>query len=229
MKTLTPTFAGVMTLALMSLTTQAADKVQLEGAKVGHWTMDYDAAVKLAAQKKLPLMLNFTGSDWCGWCKLMDENVFAKPEWQKFAAQNAILVTLDFPKDKSIVPEKYVSRNEQLKNQFKVEGYPTYVILESDGKTQIGQLGAGQDKTPKSFIAEFQGVIKTSPAGIAAYIKENPSKATAFKKAIAEVEASKKELMDWIATRPERNEANTKKFEQFQKQIQAATDKLAAF
>jgi len=56
-----------------------------------------------------------------------------------------------------------------------------------------------------------------------------PAKAAAFKKAIAEVEASKKKLMDWIATRPERNEANNKKFEQFQQQIKAAADKLAAF
>ena len=59
-------------------------------------------------------MLNFTGSDWCGWCKLMDKEVFAKDEWKTFAAENVVLVTLDFPKDKSIVPEKYVARNKEL-------------------------------------------------------------------------------------------------------------------
>ncbi len=229
MKTLASTITGVVAGILLSSPAQAASEVQLDGAKVGHWTMDYDAAVKLAAEKKLPLLLNFTGSDWCGWCKLMDKNVFAKQEWKEFAADNVVLVTLDFPQDSSIVPEKYVARNEQLKNQFQVQGYPTYVILDSDGETQIGQLGAGRDKTPATFIAEFKEVIKTSPAGIAAYIKENPGKADAFKKAIAEVEASKKELMDWIATRPERNEANNKKFEEFQQQIKTATDKLAKF
>ena len=216
-------------MALMVLATQGADKVQLDGAKVGHWTMDYDAAVKLAAEKKLPLILNFTGSDWCGWCKLMDKNVFAKPEWQKYAAKNAVLVTIDFPKDKSIVPEKYVARNSKLQGDFGVKGFPSYVILESDGKTKIGQLGAGQEKTPKSFIAEFKDVVKMSPAGITAFIKENPGKAPAFKKAVADAETSKKALMDWIATRPERNEANNKKFEKFQKDIKAATDKIAAF
>ncbi len=229
MKILTTTIAGIITLALMTLSTQAADKVQLDGAKVGHWTMDYDAAVKLAAEKKLPLILNFTGSDWCGWCKLMDKNVFAKSEWQKFAAKNAVLVTIDFPQDKSIVPEKYVARNSKLQGEFGVQGFPSYVILDSDGKTKIGQLGAGQDKTPKSFIAEFETVVKTSTAGIAAYIKKNPAKAPAFKKAIAEAQASKKELMDWIATRPERNDANNKKFEEFQKKIQDTDAKVAAF
>ncbi len=229
MKNLKTTLTGIIAGSLLVLAAQAGDKVQLEGAKVGEWTMDYDAAVKLAGEKKLPLLLNFTGSDWCGWCKLMDKSVFAKEEWLKFAAGNTLLVTLDFPKDKSIVPEKYVERNNALKDEFAVRGYPTYVILDSDGKTKIGQLGAGRDKTPESFIAEFKGAMKTSDAGIAAYIKEHPDKADAFKKAIEDVRTSKKELKDWIATGPERNDENNKKFEQFQKQIKEAAAKLAEF
>lgn len=219
----------MIAISLMVLNTQAKDEVQLEGAQVGKWTMDYDAAVKLAGEKNLPLILNFTGSDWCGWCKLMEKSVFSKREWQEFAAENALLVTLDYPKDKSIVPKKYVARNNKLKNQFAVRGFPTYVILESDGNTKIGQLGAGRDKTPKSFISEFKGVVKTSEAGIAAYINENPGKADAFKKAIADVNASKRKLKDWIATRPERNDKNKSLFDKFQKKIQSATDKLARF
>ena len=65
-QTLKTTITGVITGALMMLATQAGDKVQLEGAKVGHWTIGYAAVVKLASEKNLPLMLNFTGSDWCG-------------------------------------------------------------------------------------------------------------------------------------------------------------------
>ena len=127
-----------LVMGAVALSAQAADKVELEGAKVGVWTMDYDAAVKLAGEKKLPLMLNFTGSDWCGWCKLMDKGVFAQDEWKKFAAKNVLLVTLDFPKDKNIVPEKYVSRNKELQKQFGVRGFPTYVVLDSDGKSKLG-------------------------------------------------------------------------------------------
>ena len=104
------TTLGLVTAGALSLSlgesAHASDSVQTEGAKVGHWTMDFDAAKKMAAEKNLPLMLNFTGSDWCGWCKLMDKNVFAEKEWQDYAGENALLVTLDFPKDKSIVPEK---------------------------------------------------------------------------------------------------------------------------
>ena len=68
---------GLAAGALM-MSAQAADKVELEGASVGVWTMDFDAAVKLAGEKKLPLILNFTGSDWCGWCKLMDKNFWVR-------------------------------------------------------------------------------------------------------------------------------------------------------
>lgn len=220
-------FAGALSLAAQNK--EAEEAVQTEGAKVGHWTMDFDAAKKVAADKKLPLLLNFTGSDWCGWCKLMDKGVFAKDEWKKYAGENVVLVTLDFPKDKSIVPGKYVERNNDLKTKFAVRGYPSYVILDSDGETKIGQLGAGRDKTPESFIAEFEAVVRLSPANVEAYVKENPDKADAFKAAIKGVDDAKKALSDWIKTRPERNEENTKKFEAFQKAIKAAQDELSKF
>ena len=228
MKVLNPTLAGLLFGAFV-LSAQAEDKVQIDGAEAGVWTMDFDAARKVAAEKKLPMILNFTGSDWCGWCKLMDKEVFAKEDWKKFAADNTMLVTLDFPKDKSIVPEKYVERNTKLKEEFGVGGYPTYVILDSDGKTKIGQLGAGKGKTPASFIDEFQGAVRMSPASVAAYIKANPDKADAYQAAIAEEKAVKKELTDWIATKPERNEENTKKFKEFQARIKAASEKVKSF
>jgi len=228
MKSIQIALAGLASAAL-TLSVQAEFTVATEGAEVGKWTQDFEAAKKLAGEKKLPMLMNFTGSDWCGWCKIMDKNVFAEEEWQKYAAENAVLVTIDFPKDKNIVPENFVGRNKELQKQFGVGGFPTYVILESDGETKIGQLGAGREKTPASFIAEFKGAIKTSPAGIEAYVKANPDKADAFKAAIAGRDAAVKELEQWIETDPERNEENNKKFAAFQEKIQQAEDKLAEF
>lgn len=226
------TTLGAFLFGALTLTSQAedaAETVQIDGAKVGQWTMDFDAAKELAAEKKLPMLLNFTGSDWCGWCKLMDKNVFAKAPWQEYAANNVLLVTLDFPKDKSIVPEKYVKRNDELKQQFGVRGYPTYVILDTDGETKIGQLGAGRDKTPDSFIAEFKSAVRMSESSIEAYIKANPDKADDYKAAIQGVKDAKKALSDWIATGPQRNEENNKKYEDFMKSIKDAEEKLSKF
>ncbi len=159
----------------------------------------------------------------------MDKDVFAKDAWKKYAADNAVLVTLDFPKDKSIVPEKYVARNKELKEQFEVRGYPTYIILDSDGETKLGQLGAGRDKTPESFIAEFESIVRLSASNIEAFVKANPDKAEAYKAAIQSVEDSKKALAEWIGTKPERNEENTKKFAELKKAIQTAQDELSKF
>jgi len=218
-----------LTFGALALSAQANDKVQLEGAEIGVWTMDFDAASKLAAEKKVPMMLNFTGSDWCGWCKLMDKNVFAEAEWKKYAAENVVLVTLDFPKDKTIVPEKFVERNEKLQAKFGVRGFPTYVVLDSDGETKLGQLGAGRDKTPPSFVEEFKGVSRLSASNIAAYAKANPEKADAYKAAIAESRESKKALQEWIKTSPKQNDENNKKFAEFNARIKAAEEKMKSF
>ena len=228
MKPLRRMMIGIAAGALM-INAQAADKVEIDGASVGVWTMDFDAAVKLAGEKKLPLILNFTGSDWCGWCKLMDKNVFAEEAWKTYAKEHVLLVTLDFPQDKSVVPEKYVARNKALQEKFGVSGYPTYVVLDNDGDTKLGQLGAGRDKTPSSFIEEFKGVVRMSAGAIEAYAKANPDKADAYKAAIADFQNAKKELMDWIETKPKRTEENTKLFEGFNKRISEAEAALKAF
>lgn len=237
MKLINTTLTALLTGCFLTASALAADeeaqtedaKVQTEGAEVGQWTMDYDAALKLAKEKELPVMLNFTGSDWCGWCKLMDKSVFSQDEWKKYAAENVVLVTLDFPKDDSIVPAKYVDRNRELQEKFEVQGYPTYVVLDGDGKTVLGKLGAGRDKTPSSFIQEFKGITQLSESSIAAYIKANPEKAEAYKAAIAEYKGAKQALTDWIATQPERNEENNQKFTAFQERIQKAEAALAEF
>lgn len=216
-------------LGLFLAFTVHANEVKTEGAKLGQWTMDYDAALKLAKSSKQPMVLNFTGSDWCGWCKIMDKNVFAKDEWKKYAAKNAVLVTLDFPRDKSIVPAAFVSRNNELKKKFGIRGYPTYVIVDSDGSTVLGRLGAGRDKTPSSFIDEFKNTVRMSSTAVDAFAKQNPGKAKAYAAAIKEFKDSKKALSDWIATKPKRNEENDKKYQAFKARIAKAQKGLNDF
>ena len=148
---------------------QTNETVDLDGAVPGKWTMDFDAARKLASEKKLPILLDFSGSDWCGWCKVMESNVFTKPEWNTYAKENVIMVLIDFPNDKTLVPEKYVARNAALQSEFGIEGFPTFVVLDDDGQTELGRLGSGRDKTPASFQAEMELLFRNRPAVLAAY------------------------------------------------------------
>lgn len=158
MKRLTK-FAAALLISAVSSFSAIAENIAVDGAAPGVWTQDYDAALALAQEKSLPIMLNFTGSDWCGWCQLMDKAVFAKAEWKSWAAKNIVLVQLNYPKNKKLVPEKYVKRNESLSNSYDIEGFPTYVLLGADGKTELGRLGASRDATPEKFIGEVEELV----------------------------------------------------------------------
>lgn len=163
MKTTRWTIGAVLLLTL-TINTRASVEFDADGATPGKWTMDLDAAKKLATEKKLPILLDFSGSDWCGWCKVMEENVFTKPEWTAYAQENLVMVLIDFPSDKSLVPEKYVERNNALKDQYGVQGFPTFVVLDDDGKTELGRLRSGREKTPESFQAELKNLFRFRPA-----------------------------------------------------------------
>jgi thiol-disulfide isomerase/thioredoxin len=218
--------ATVLVLASQSF----AGQVAVKGAELGKWTMDYDAALKLADEKNLPLLLNFTGSDWCHWCKLMDETVYAKPAWGQFAAKNIVTVTVDFPKDKQLVPKEFAERNEKLKEKFAIEGYPTYIILDKDGTTELGRLGAGEDKTPESFIQEVNEVLRYRPANIEAKVAAlGPDKGAQYRAALEGVRTAEKTLMDWLQSSPKRSPENDDKFKTFMDKIEAAKTKAASF
>lgn len=156
-------FAAVVLLA------GAVHAVQTNGVTPGEFTMDLDAARKVAAEKKLPILLDFSGSDWCGWCQLMDSNVFEQVEWKGYAASNLVMVLIDFPQDASLVPEKFAARNEALSAKYGVEGFPTFVLLDDDGETELGRLTAGQDKTPASFQMEVEALGRNRAAVLAAF------------------------------------------------------------
>lgn len=148
----------------------AAVEADIDGATPGKWTMDLDAAKKLATERQLPILLDFSGSDWCGWCKIMEENIFTKSEWKTYAKENLVMVLLDYPRDKSLIPEKYVERNKALKSEYGVTGYPTFVVLDDDGETELGRLRSGRDKTPESFQTELKNLFRFRPAEIEKYI-----------------------------------------------------------
>jgi thiol-disulfide isomerase/thioredoxin len=169
----------------------------IDGAAPGRWTMDLDAAKKLAAEKQLPILLDFSGSDWCGWCRIMEENVFTQPAWKTYAQENLVMVFIDFPKDKSRVPDKYTERNNALKNTYAIEGYPTFVVLDSDGETELGRLGSGRSKTPESFQAELEALFRFRPAELALYTESLTTEAAqAYRALINDLTGQKQALKE---------------------------------
>jgi len=122
----------------------------------GEWLTDFEAAKKQAKKEKKPLLVDFTGSDWCGWCIKLDEEVFSKDEFKTWAAANVVLVKLDYPK-KTKLPEELAKQNEELKNKYAIKGYPTILFLNAKGDKieSSGYLEGG----PSKWIADAEGKL----------------------------------------------------------------------
>ena len=97
------------------------------------WIDNLDKALAQAKTDKKLVLLDFTGSDWCGWCKKLDSEVFAKPDFKTFAKDNLVPVTLDFPRGKKL-PKQTADQNAKLKGKYNVSGFPTLVLLDAEGK-----------------------------------------------------------------------------------------------
>jgi thioredoxin-related protein len=123
-----------------------------------NWLTDYDAAKSRAKSDNKLVLLDFTGSDWCGWCKRLQAEVFSKPEFQDYATKNLVLVELDFPRFKQ-QSDAVKKQNQQLASEYQIEGFPTLIVLNAAGK-KVGELGympGGAD----AFIAALERLRKS--------------------------------------------------------------------
>lgn len=109
------------------------------------WSTDYTTSIAQAASQKKPVLLEFTGSDWCPPCMKQNNDVFEQPAFEEFAKNNLVLVKLDFPRSKPQDPE-IKQRNQQLAAQYQVQGFPTVILLNAEGKElarEVGYKGGG--------------------------------------------------------------------------------------
>ncbi|MFN4173818.1 MAG: thioredoxin family protein, partial [Parachlamydiaceae bacterium] len=103
------------------------------------WQTNYQSALSQAKSSGKPIVLFFTGSDWCGWCKKLEQEALNTPEFKQLAGDKFIFVLLDFPMNKPSDPT-LVEQNKQLQQRYNIKGYPTLIILDKDGQ-QIGSTG----------------------------------------------------------------------------------------
>lgn len=122
------------------------------------WTTDVPAALAKAKAENKTVLLDFTGSDWCGWCIKFKKEALDTPEFQDYAAKNLVLVEVDFPR-KLQQSEELKSANKALAGQYNITGYPTFVVLNKDGK-QIGRQDGYEPGGAKAFIDKINGFKK---------------------------------------------------------------------
>jgi thiol:disulfide interchange protein len=104
------------------------------------WLTSVPAAQAEAKKEHKLVMLDFTGSDWCVWCQRLDADVFSKPEFDRYASTNLVLVQVDFPNRKP-QPAALKSANAALQTQYGIDGFPTLVVLKPDGTVVWKQEG----------------------------------------------------------------------------------------
>ena len=98
------------------------------------WSSDFAAAKKEAAVSKKDLLIDFTGSDWCGWCIKLNKEVFSQEPFKVGVKDKFVLVELDYPQDKSKLSAETIKQNEELQKKYPVQGFPTILLTDTDGK-----------------------------------------------------------------------------------------------
>jgi thioredoxin-related protein len=122
-----------------------------------NWISDFPKAQEEAKVGHKLLLLDFTGSDWCIWCLKLHREVFSKTEFEEYAKENLVLMKVDFPRAKSLSSEVR-KQNMELAQRYQVEGFPTIVVLNGDGR-QVGLLGY-LPGGPGAFIDELKKLQK---------------------------------------------------------------------
>ncbi len=124
------------------------------------WLTSHAAAVKKSKKTGKPILADFTGSDWCGYCIRLHREVFGTAAFKSWAAKNVILLELDFPRGK---PQSAAlrSQNAQLARKYQIQGYPTILFLDASGNVlgESGYMSGG----PQPWIKHASDVLKRKP------------------------------------------------------------------
>ncbi len=97
-----------------------------------NWYTNLEEAKEISTEKKIPILVDFTGSDWCGWCVKLRDEVFSKEDFIQYAKENLVLVELDFPR-KTKQSNETKAYNNNLAQKYGIRGFPTILLLNSDG------------------------------------------------------------------------------------------------
>jgi len=123
------------------------------------WTDNYAQAVETAKAEKKYVLLDFTGSDWCGFCKLLDKEVFSTPHFQSWAKKNVVLVQVDFPHQTQLSAE-VKTQNDGLMAKYPTRGFPTILVLDTAGKELARESGYHPGSGAIAYVRSLETALK---------------------------------------------------------------------
>ncbi|NNJ85638.1 MAG: DUF953 domain-containing protein [Akkermansiaceae bacterium] len=119
------------------------------------WMTNVDEALAKGKKENKPVMVEFTGSDWCPPCIMMHKKVFSKKAFTDAASKKFILVKIDIPrKDKELY-----AKNQKVLKKYRVSGVPTVILFDADGK-EFSRFSASQFPSVESFLANLDSALE---------------------------------------------------------------------
>ncbi|MCG2680193.1 MAG: thioredoxin family protein [Kiritimatiellae bacterium] len=132
------------------------------------WLTDFEQAKKEATEKKLPILADFSGSDWCGWCIKLDKEVFSQPAFKAYAKNSLVLFIADFPRKKKQAAE-LKKQNKDLATTYAIRGYPTVLLLDAAGK-ELARTGY-QEGGAEAYVEHLKKMLKEQKPATEAPVK----------------------------------------------------------
>lgn len=145
--------------------------------KMSGWLDDFSKAQFQAAGVKQPIFALFTGSDWCPWCMKLHSEVLDSEEFKAFAKENLVLFVADFPKSKKL-SFSTKEQNDALAKKYNVEGFPTVVILDAQGKelARTGYQRGGGEK----YVSMLKSMLENAGVNLTTTSKSSAGKPCAM-------------------------------------------------
>jgi thioredoxin-related protein len=119
----------------------------------GLWQTDFEAAKAKAKAEKKFLLVDFTGSDWCVWCKRLKAEVFDKDEFQNDVPKKFVLAALDYPPNIANAPKQL----KKLAQRYKIEGFPAVILMDAEGQV-IARTGY-RPGGPEGYVKQLSELL----------------------------------------------------------------------
>jgi thioredoxin-related protein len=124
------------------------------------WKQDYNEALEQAIAEDKPLILVFSGSDWCPPCKRLDKNIWTSDKFKSFSSKEYVLYKADFPRKKiNKLPQEQLNQNKKLAERFNPKGYYPLVLVLDKSEQVLGTTGY-QKIGPEAYIAVLNSFLQ---------------------------------------------------------------------
>ncbi len=139
MKFLKTIIPSLLFVALIISCTPQKKEIKSTTSDQINWLTNLETAMKTASSEEKSIFVDFTGSDWCGWCFKLNDEVFSQPEFIQYAQNNLVMLEIDFPRD---IPQsdEIKAYNRNLLDKYKIQGFPTILLLDAQGN-EINRTG----------------------------------------------------------------------------------------